>query len=171
MLPPGIAESELVDLAAEIKSLVSNASDVSTRVSKSVNLGNMLKRLAPCFAGFPCGHHDCRHLGDPIDYIAFNGLTCAGRVDSLLFLEVKSGAARLKGSQTMVQRNIDEGRVDKLDRLRKGVSMSTAKLSRLRGLLPTVRTTAWIPKRESARLTSSGSRIGSPWRAWSPIRT
>lgn len=102
---------ELAERAAEIKALVANASVVSTRVSKSVNRGHMLERLAPCFAGFPCGLQDCRHLGDPIDYVAFNGLTCAGRVDSLIFLEVKSGAAQLNGSQAMVQRAVKEGRV------------------------------------------------------------
>jgi predicted Holliday junction resolvase-like endonuclease len=42
--------------------------------------------------GFTCG--DCRAIFEPIDYLVFTGLCKGANVESLLFVDVKSGLVR-----------------------------------------------------------------------------
>jgi predicted Holliday junction resolvase-like endonuclease len=81
----------------------------SERLSIAVNLADVLERVVPTLDGFGLHHRDCRALSDPIDYIAFNGLTRFGRVDSLTFIDVKMGEARLNRHQQMIRDAVDAG--------------------------------------------------------------
>jgi predicted Holliday junction resolvase-like endonuclease len=102
----------LAERAAQLKAMPDAASEQSGRGSRSVNMGFMLERLVPCLEGFPCGHQDCRLLGEPVDYLSFNGITSNGRVESLSFIEVKSGAARLSPAQKLIKDAVARGRVE-----------------------------------------------------------
>jgi len=53
---------------------------------------------------------DCRFLGDPIDLITFNGFS-KGKIDSINFIEVKSGAARLNQHQKSIKDAIEDKKV------------------------------------------------------------
>ncbi len=53
---------------------------------------------------------DCRFLGDPIDLLTFNGLYL-NKIDSISFIEVKSGKARLNKHQKLVKEAVEDNRV------------------------------------------------------------
>ena len=53
---------------------------------------------------------DCRFLGDPIDLLTFNGLS-VNNIDSISFIEVKSGKARLNKHQKLVKEAVEDNRV------------------------------------------------------------
>ncbi len=76
----------------------------------AVNLGSILERLAPSLATFPFRHSDCRSLFDPIDYIVFPGAEC-GSIESIEFVEIKSGGSRLTKRQRQIRDVVERGRV------------------------------------------------------------
>ena len=49
-------------------------------------------------------------LGDPIDLLTFNGLS-ENNIDSISFIEVKSGKARLNDHQKLVKEAVEDNRV------------------------------------------------------------
>lgn len=55
---------------------------------------------------------DCRALFEPIDYVAFAGLSRTGRVERLGFLDVKTGGAGLNRHQKAVKEAVEKGAVE-----------------------------------------------------------
>lgn len=82
----------------------------AVRRSRAVFGGQALERLAPQFPDFPFNPKDLRFVGDPIDYVVFDGLT-EGTLHGIVFLEVKSGTSNLKDSQREVRQAIEDGAV------------------------------------------------------------
>ena len=70
----------------------------------------VLENVLPSLPGFPVGA-DCRPLFKPIDFVVFNGLSARGEVDSLTFVEVKTGKARLSAQQSQVRNLVECGKV------------------------------------------------------------
>ena len=75
--------------------------------AKSVNIGKKMETILPTMKGFIWSLPDCRFLGDPIDMITFNGL-CKDRVESISFIEVKTGGSKLNVHQKAVKQAIDD---------------------------------------------------------------
>lgn len=79
--------------------------------AQRVNFGNFAERLSPATSDFPGNPSDYRHLGSPIDYISFHGLTRTGLVDSIDFIDAKAGDAALKRNQRLIANAVAAGRV------------------------------------------------------------
>lgn len=80
--------------------------------AKAVGIGKILEKVVPAMKGFELDCRDARALFEPIDYVVFNGLTARdGEVDSLVFLDVKTGGARLQESQKQTKDAVEAGRV------------------------------------------------------------
>lgn len=80
--------------------------------AKSVNIGFILERIAPSLKDFKFIRNDCRSLFDPIDYIIFEGLSKKGAVTKLLFMDIKTGKARLKQVQKEIKDRIERKKVE-----------------------------------------------------------
>jgi len=78
--------------------------------TKSVNIGRSLEKILPMMEDFRWQLPDCRFLGDPIDLLTFNGLS-ENKIDSISFIEVKSGKARLNKNQKLVKEAVEDNRV------------------------------------------------------------
>lgn len=84
----------------------------STNIQRSVLKGQISEKFVPFMAGFEYSPADCRFMGEPIDYVIFNNLhQCAdGEMDldkvQVIFLEVKSGNAKLNKRQQILQHAI-----------------------------------------------------------------
>jgi predicted Holliday junction resolvase-like endonuclease len=87
-------------------------SDRAAKISEAVNIGKIVEKIVPSFSSFEHSPGDCRALFEPIDYLIFSGLTKTGKVDSLLFVDVKSGNARLSYDQRAIKGAIEAGAVD-----------------------------------------------------------
>lgn len=81
-------------------------------VTKHVNIGQIIETILPGSKGFKFDQSDCRAIFDPIDYIAFNGLTKKKQVESITLIEVKSGEAKLQRSQKNIQYQIEQNKVN-----------------------------------------------------------
>lgn len=79
--------------------------------AQAVNIGFLLERLAPCMHTFPFEHNDCRSLFDPIDYLIFKGLSDQHSVDKIIFMDIKTGQARLSKSQKEIRAAVEQRHV------------------------------------------------------------
>jgi predicted Holliday junction resolvase-like endonuclease len=81
--------------------------------SLSTILGKVGEELAPLilFSSLNIEPKDLRHLGSPVDYVAFRGLS-RGVVEEIVFIEIKtSDAPRLSEIEREVKRAVEEKRV------------------------------------------------------------
>lgn len=78
--------------------------------SKSTNIGQNLEKIFPTLKEFKWDLPDARFLGDPIDFIIFRGLS-KGKVDSINFVEVKTGKAPLNDHQKSVRDAVKDEKV------------------------------------------------------------
>lgn len=79
--------------------------------AEASRLGKVLEKVAPSLPGFPVVASDCRALFEPIDYIVFDGLTKNRKVDSLIFVDVKSGSGRLTKMQQKIKELVTRGKL------------------------------------------------------------
>ncbi|GAB1454822.1 MAG: Holliday junction resolvase-like protein [Spirochaetia bacterium] len=86
------------------------ARDDAVRRSRAVLTGQIGEQLAPFFPGFPCEPSDARFIGKPVDFVAFPGAS-EGNPREVVFIEVKTGDARLSASERALKQAIKEGRV------------------------------------------------------------
>ena len=103
-------EQELVDSHDDLKKKKHRATKAAAKTAEAVNIGQMIEHIVPVLEGFSYETADCRALFDPIDVIIFKGLT-QSKVDSITFLEIKTGQARANRHQKMVFDAIDRERV------------------------------------------------------------
>ena len=109
-----VAEREN-EIKTRRKGLIKERKKFGMRVemaTKSINLGKILEKVAPAVQGFQFNPRDCRGLFEPIDYVVFNGLTKnSGLVDSIYFIDVKTGRASLNTNQRRIRMAVDKGKV------------------------------------------------------------
>ena len=85
--------------------------------SRAVLKGKLAEQFAPFFAGFGYDPHDARFIGDPVDYIVFDGYTKVKerREDTpikIVLVEVKTGKAGLTYEQRRILEGVKRGLVD-----------------------------------------------------------
>ena len=86
------------------------ARDDAVKRSRAVLTGQIGEQLAPFFPDFPCDPADARFLGKPVDFIAFSGAS-TGAIKEVLFVEVKTGDARLSGQERALKEAVQAGRI------------------------------------------------------------
>jgi len=114
--PPEVLElqeqydEELLKRASILEKNKKLTTEKATITTKSVNIGRMAEKILPLMDDFKLSIPDCRFLGDPIDLLTFNGLS-ENKIESISFIEVKSGKARLNAHQKMVKEAVEDHRV------------------------------------------------------------
>lgn len=89
----------------------------SLSTSRVVIKGKIAEQLAPFLPGFHYLPSDARFLGEPIDYVVFNGYSdlkegqATGDDLEIVFLEVKTGSAKLTPRQRAISQAITARRV------------------------------------------------------------
>jgi predicted Holliday junction resolvase-like endonuclease len=103
-------QEELKSREEDLKKKKTLATTRAMNTAKAVNIGKNLEKVLPTLKDFKWELPDSRFLGDPIDLMTFNGLS-AGKVNSLSFIEVKSGNAKLNQHQKSVKDAIADKKV------------------------------------------------------------
>jgi predicted Holliday junction resolvase-like endonuclease len=89
----------------------------SVNTSRAVLKGKMAEQFAPLFPEFNYMPSDAKFLGDPIDYVVFHGYSAyrEGLIDAdaleVVFIDIKSGQARLSKAQQAIAQCITAGQV------------------------------------------------------------
>ena len=79
--------------------------------SQAAVSGRVFERVAPYLPGFAFNPRDVRFIGDPVDFVVFDGLA-EGNLRRVVFVEVKTGAGDLNGNERRVKSSIVERRVE-----------------------------------------------------------
>jgi len=103
-------EEDLKTRTFLLKKGITAASQRAEVTAEAVTIGQTVEHLVPALEGFHFNPADCRTLFDPIDLLVFEGLT-SSQVNSLTFLEIKTGSARLNRHQALVRDAVEEERV------------------------------------------------------------
>src|SRR5208337_2493886 len=74
------------------------AKKAALRRSRSVLGGMFAEQLAPYLPNFPFSPTEAKFIGAPIDFLVFKGLDDQ-RIEEVIFVEVKSGAAHLNHNE------------------------------------------------------------------------
>lgn len=98
---------EREDKLEKRRKLITKTAQITTR---AVNVGKNLEKILPTMKDFKWTVPDCKFLGDPIDLIIFNGLSVQN-VNSISFVEVKSGGATMKKNQKSIRDAVEDGKV------------------------------------------------------------
>lgn len=80
--------------------------------SVRVKFGQTVEQIVQGLPTFPYRKSDCRSLFKPVDYIVFEGLTSKGRVETVHFVDIKTGRARMDPHEKQVERVIGKKRVE-----------------------------------------------------------
>lgn len=110
-------EQYIVTLKAEYEEKIAAAQKRSVNTSRAVLKGKMAEQLAPLLPEFQYLPSDAKFLGDPVDYVVFDGYTDFRDGDGLaedirvVLIDIKSGGARLTKGQQAIAKAIAEGRV------------------------------------------------------------
>ena len=95
-------EDQLKQREEDLEKSKKLATERATITTTAVNIGKILEKVLPTMDDFKWALPDCRFLGDPIDLVTFNGC-CENKIESISFIEVKSGRATLNKNQRRVR--------------------------------------------------------------------
>lgn len=110
-------EKYIAELELEHKQALLDAQKRSVNTSRAVLKGKMAEQFAPILPEFRYLPSDAKFLGDPVDYVVFDGYSNFrdgdGTVDDIevILLDIKSGGARLSKGQQAIAQAVREGRV------------------------------------------------------------
>jgi len=78
--------------------------------SQATIAGQVHEQLLPFLPEFTFNPKDARFLGSPVDLVIFDGLD-TGRLEQVIFLEVKTGVAGLTPRERQIRDAVRDGRV------------------------------------------------------------
>lgn len=110
-------ERYIAELELEHQQALAQAQKRSVNTSRAVLKGKMTEQLAPIMPQFEYLPSDAKFLGDPVDYVVFDGYTDLrdgeGRAEDIeiVLIDIKSGGARLTKGQVAIAQAIQAGRV------------------------------------------------------------
>ena len=110
-------EQYIAELELEHQQSLVAAQKRSVNTSRAVLKGKMAEQLAPIMPEFQYLPSDAKFLGDPVDYVVFDGYTDfrdgEGEAEDIevVLIDIKSGGARLTKGQQAIARAVQEGRV------------------------------------------------------------
>ena len=106
----GKYEEDIKQREEDLETSKKLATERETITTTAVNIGKSLEKVLPSMDDFRWEIPDCRFLGDPIDLVIFNGC-CRNKIESISFIEVKSGKARLNRNQRRVRDAVQDKKV------------------------------------------------------------
>ena len=110
-------EQYIAELELEHQQALIHAQKRSVNTSRAVLKGKMAEQMAPIMPEFQYQPSDAKFLGDPVDYVVFDGYTDLrdgeGRAEDIevVLIDIKSGGARLTKGQQAIAQAIRDGRV------------------------------------------------------------
>ncbi len=110
-------EQYIAELELEHQQALAQAQKRSVNTSRAVLKGKMAEQFAPILPEFQYLPSDAKFLGDPVDYVIFDGYTDFRDGDGtaediqIILLDIKSGGARLTKGQQAIAQAIKEGKV------------------------------------------------------------
>jgi predicted Holliday junction resolvase-like endonuclease len=100
---------------SKIKEAVEEARADSIKRQRSILKGQATEHLAP-YINSEYSPKDYKFMGDPIDYIIFDGLgnikSKEDTVNKIIFMDIKTGKSQLNRAQRAIKKCIQEGNIE-----------------------------------------------------------
>ena len=112
-----IYQFRIFKLRLDFQRQLKEATKRSVDQSRNTLKGQIAQQMAPVLPGFSYLPADARFLGDPIDYVVFNGRTNLGNNGigeqelEVVLLEVKHSQSKLTPVQRAIATAVEQGRV------------------------------------------------------------
>jgi predicted Holliday junction resolvase-like endonuclease len=112
-----VYQIRLLKLRLNFQRELKEAMKRSVDQSRSTLKGQIAEQMAPVLPGFSYLPADARFLGEPIDYVVFNGRTnlanngVGEQEVEVILLEVKHGQSKLTSVQRAIAEAVEAGRV------------------------------------------------------------
>jgi len=94
----------------ELKKRKISAGPGAEKKAIEIGIGKIIEKVMPAYQNFGIPISDCRPLFEPIDMIIFNGLSTTS-IQSITFMEIKTGKSRLNEHQKLVKEAVSDGKV------------------------------------------------------------
>ena len=114
---PDIAEKkqsewfeDLKTRAEELKQRKVSVDVRSEKMAIAAGLGKIIEKVLPAYRQFNQPIADCRALFEPVDLIIFKGC-CNSKVDSITFMDIKTGDGRLSKHQRAIRDVVEKKKV------------------------------------------------------------
>jgi len=110
---PDIAEQKRKQVLEELKERFDDlkkrkmSAAGAEKKAVEVGVGKIIEKVLPAYRDFKLPLSDCRPLFEPVDLIVFNGASRM-QVDSITFLEIKTGESRLNKHQKVIRNAIED---------------------------------------------------------------
>lgn len=110
-------EARIHQIEQRQRDALAHARRQSVGQSRAVLKGKMAEQMAPLLPGFAYLPADARFLGDPIDYVIFDGYCAVKDGDGIdedieiVILDIKQGKSTLTGGQRQIAKAVAAGRV------------------------------------------------------------
>jgi predicted Holliday junction resolvase-like endonuclease len=106
---PETAEMKKQELEVEMQERLADLKKRKIRADASVEtgaissgFGKIIEKVVPAYQNFNMPRNDSRFLGEPIDYIVFDGASQM-KINHITFMDIKTGKGRLDEDQRMVR--------------------------------------------------------------------
>ena len=96
-------------MRAEFAEAKRKEAELTAKRSRDALVGKISEHLSPLVPGFPYNLKEVRHVGEMFDFLVYRGLE-AGRIEEVVFLEVKSGPGGRKNPRERMLRDAIDGR-------------------------------------------------------------
>lgn len=104
-------EAELMQKSHDAKNLKIKADKSSEKKAIDINIGKNIEKFVSTYKNFSLNLKECRFLGNPLDYIIFEG-ALTHNVNHITFMEVKTGDSKLNDHQKMVRESVESNKVN-----------------------------------------------------------
>ena len=105
----GLVIGKYKERSLNLKKLNEARKDAVKR-SRAVLNGQLSEQLAPFFPDFPAHPTEIRFIGQPVDYIAFNG-SSQGTISDISFIEIKTGSSTLSPVEKALKDAIEKKKI------------------------------------------------------------
>lgn len=102
---------DIEELKKIFKESEKNIRAKSVSASRRSLIGKFIEKFIPFLENVPYEASDMHFLGQPVDYIVFEGLH-ENEIDKVIFLEIKSGKSKLTKREGSLKKAINEKRVE-----------------------------------------------------------
>lgn len=78
--------------------------------ARSILKGKITEEITPLLPDFPYAFGDCKFSGAPLDFVVYKGMS-QGNVEEIIFLDVKTGEAKLNQVQRQIRKCVLDKKV------------------------------------------------------------
>jgi len=99
------------DLDQNLEKMLSLAREDAIKRSRSSIMGKLFETVRPYLPGFTYNPNDLRAIWNPVDFVCFNGLALNRSVESITFIDIKTGRSSLNPAQRSIREAVKSNKV------------------------------------------------------------